>query len=112
MGIQYIFVCCSPHLLCIHPLTPIPPAVLFCVCFAVLCRFRYMGLKLIDDEENHIVQNHKLHHGGSAAVGPPGSEFAGLPVDDAFSTIIQWLYTRIPMAQEARASKGGSIGTS
>lgn len=71
---------------------------------------------MIDEKEREIRDKNRIDHGGNVPfnnrVGD-GSEYAGVAVDDAFSTIIQWLYTRIPMVEMARrevAEKKGGAG--
>ncbi|GAX75784.1 hypothetical protein CEUSTIGMA_g3227.t1 [Chlamydomonas eustigma] len=61
-------------------------------------RFRYMGLKMIETEVDTILKRNAINAGGTLPKNE-GVEKADSAVDDAFSTIIQWLYWRIPFTR-------------
>jgi hypothetical protein len=54
-----------------------------------------MGLKMIDTEVDTILERNALNAGGTLPKHE-GIQYAHSSDDDAFSTIIQWLYWRIP----------------
>ncbi|GIL48810.1 hypothetical protein Vafri_5227 [Volvox africanus] len=58
-------------------------------------RYRYLGVKMAVRDAEHVVSEHRERNGGFLRPNP-GVQYAANSVDDAFSTIIQWLYARIP----------------
>ncbi|GFR49991.1 hypothetical protein Agub_g12137 [Astrephomene gubernaculifera] len=61
-------------------------------------RFRYLGLKMADADAAAVVSEHRATNGGLLRPNP-GAQYAASRVDDAFSTLMQWLYARIPDIQ-------------
>lgn len=80
-----------------HPHGPPPPPA---------PRFRYGGLKLIDDTERRLLAQNLMERGGATAKPHPGIEYAGTVVDDAFSTVLQVLYTKVDEMAAIRARGG------
>ena len=64
----------------------------------MIFRFRYMGLKMTDISSKHNVVRHWEAQGGNLVVRE-GLQYAESRVDDAFSTVIQWLHWRIPFTR-------------
>ncbi|KAG2424765.1 hypothetical protein HXX76_014189 [Chlamydomonas incerta] len=61
----------------------------------VWMRYRWLGVKMADKDAREVVSGHAAQNGG--AVRPnPGAQFGAVREDDAFSTLMQWLYARIP----------------
>ncbi|KXZ50759.1 hypothetical protein GPECTOR_15g444 [Gonium pectorale] len=61
----------------------------------VWMRYRYLGLKMADVDARAVVDAHRATNGGATRPNP-GAAFAASRVDDAFSTLMQWLYARMP----------------
>ncbi|GAX75783.1 hypothetical protein CEUSTIGMA_g3226.t1 [Chlamydomonas eustigma] len=61
-------------------------------------RFRYMGLNMIDLQVKTSIEENVMKAGGIQR-NHSGMEFANTRVDDAFSTIMQWLHWRIPFTR-------------
>lgn len=59
-------------------------------------RFRYVGMKMAELEIEDQVERHKMEQGGKLSEDQDGMQYAKSKVDDAFSTIIQWLHSKIP----------------
>jgi hypothetical protein len=57
-----------------------------------------MGLNMIDLEIKESLERNLMKAGGIPHKHP-GVEFANSRVDDAFSTIMQWLHWRIPFTR-------------
>ncbi len=60
-----------------------------------IARFRYLGVRLAHIDVRTRLEQYKSEHDG-AAPRNPGTEYFLSPQDDAFETIVQWLYERIP----------------
>lgn len=60
-------------------------------------RFRYVSTNLIKTDTANILRQNKMHPHGKDVGALLPHPFVGEPhVDDAFSTILQWLHSRIP----------------
>ena len=57
-----------------------------------------MGLTMIDNEAKSAVSGHWTNQGGKLAA-QEGLQYAESRVDEAFSTIMQWLHWRIPFTR-------------
>ncbi|PNH08222.1 putative glucuronoxylan glucuronosyltransferase F8H [Tetrabaena socialis] len=55
-----------------------------------------------------VVADHSSKNGGVQRPAP-GAQFAASPVDDAFSTIMQWLYARIPDVHRGTTTAGAVV---
>lgn len=64
-------------------------------------RYRYAGLTMIDTDIEDAVERLKMEHGGKLPTDQDGMQYAKSRVDDAFSTILQWLLSRIPHTRGA-----------
>ncbi|GFR49988.1 hypothetical protein Agub_g12134 [Astrephomene gubernaculifera] len=58
-------------------------------------RFRFLGLRMARAEARKLLEAHQERAGGSAP-RHPGAEYSIHAQDDAFDTLMQWLYSRIP----------------
>ncbi|KAG2432503.1 hypothetical protein HXX76_008848 [Chlamydomonas incerta] len=70
-------------------------------------RYRYMGLRMIEDESRRLQRAYQQDAGGKAP-RTPGSEYSTSRQDDAFATILQWLYHRIPEVHGTQGSREGA----
>ncbi|EFJ51205.1 acetylglucosaminyltransferase [Volvox carteri f. nagariensis] len=68
-------------------------------------RYRYLGVKMAQRDAVEVVNRHREMYGGQLRPNP-GVQYATSHVDDAFSTLMQWLYARIPEVH------GGGAGLS
>jgi Exostosin family len=59
-------------------------------------RFRYVGMKMAELAIEDQLERHKMDQGGRLREDQEGMQYAKSKVDDAFSTIIQWLHSKIP----------------
>lgn len=66
-----------------------------------------MGLRMLDDSARAYLWDYRADAGGKAP-RTPGAEFSVSRQDDAFATILQWLYHRIPDVHGTQ--QGGSKG--
>ena len=72
-------------------LPPPPPALLP----QVWHRFRYVGTTFATQNAKQILEHNRIDGGGTLAF-LEGRQYAGTDTDDAFATIMQWLFHRIP----------------
>ncbi|KAG2432501.1 hypothetical protein HXX76_008846 [Chlamydomonas incerta] len=70
-------------------------------------RYRYMGLRMLDDSARSLMWGYRADAGGKAP-RTPGSEYSTSRQDDAFATILQWLYHRIPEVHGTQGSREGA----
>jgi len=57
-----------------------------------------MGIKMVDSDATRLMESRWTSNGGSLPEHE-GMQFAESRVDDAFSTILQWLHWRIPFTR-------------
>ena len=72
-----------------------------CASYMVLRRYRYTGLTIVYDQIRSGLEEDGAQHGGLFQ-NHPGRQYAVSHVDDAFSTIMQWLHARIPSTRVAK----------
>ncbi|PNH08220.1 hypothetical protein TSOC_005208 [Tetrabaena socialis] len=70
--------------------------------------FRYLGVTMAMEDAVGVVADHSSKNGGVQRPAP-GAQFAASPVDDAFSTIMQWLYARIPDVHRGTTTAGAVV---
>ena len=84
---MHLWPCCIlTTYLCIAACTPV-----------YACRFRYNSVRLAQTDSRRLLNENTGQAGGSSGVKVnAGMEYADTDEDDAFSTIVQWLHSRIP----------------
>lgn len=65
-------------------------------------RFRWSSGVMVTAEVKQLAEYHLLQAGGQFKDTVPGRQFASSATDDAFSTLMQWLYARIPFTRKAQ----------
>lgn len=80
--------------------------------FAPTCtycrRYRYNNLTPLRLATNAVLEDNRQFAG--TALPNPGTQYAANDVDDAFSTLIQWLYSRMDAVKEGPPGAGGGTG--
>lgn len=74
---------------------------------ALVRRFRYSGLKSLMLASNQILEEHRRLNDGLHR-NNEGQQYAGIETDDAFSTILQWLHSRMA---DVRSTASGRTAT-
>ncbi|MEW5312044.1 MAG: hypothetical protein WDW38_003706 [Sanguina aurantia] len=70
-------------------------------------RYRYLDLEMVRRDTRERIERNRLDNGGTLPE-QPGSHMAQDPRDDAFSTIVQWLYARIPFTRGSDATRASA----
>ncbi|KAG2488200.1 hypothetical protein HYH03_013194 [Edaphochlamys debaryana] len=83
----------------------------------VWMRYRWLGTTMADADAREVVEANRAKNGGVLRPNP-GTQFADVRTDDALSTLMQWLYAKIPEIHgstaggaTAGAAAGGATGS-
>ncbi|MEW5298002.1 MAG: hypothetical protein WDW36_001167 [Sanguina aurantia] len=70
-------------------------------------RYRYYDLEMVRRDTQERMERRRIDSGGTLPP-QPGADRAQDPRDDAFSTIVQWLYARIPFTRGGDATRAAA----